>query len=140
MTARLARHLLSLAAPALLLGVAGCSLLPFGKPTEPALVVQSQPKGNGGSVEIASFTLITPGYVVVHANDGGKPGAVIGRTELVQVGTFENVEIEIDPARAGTRVYPMLHDDDGNGTYEFPGADGPTMFAGSPLFAPVDWQ
>ncbi len=134
--ARFVARPLALAA---LVGLAGCSSLPFGAPDEPALIVESQPKGDGGSVNIASFTLAEPGYVVVHADDDGSPGPVIGRTELIEAGTYEDVDVEIDAARAGTRVYPMLHTDDGDGEYEFPGADAPTMFGGSTLFAPVDW-
>lgn len=137
MNARLTGSLACLIAAAT---AAGCSSLPFGGGAdEPALVVRSQPKGSGGSVEIASLTLAEPGYVVVHANDGGKPGAVIGRTELIDAGTHENVSVQIDPTRAGDRVYPMLHTDDGDGVYEFPGADAPTTFGGSVVVAPVDW-
>ena len=120
----------------------GCSSMPFGLggPTEePALVVQSQPKRAGDSVRINSVTLAEPGYVVVHADANGRPGPVIGRTELMDAGTHANLNVEIDASRAGDRVHPMLHVDDGDGVYEFPGADGPVTVAGSPVVAAVDW-
>ena len=124
------------------LGLAGCSSLPFGlgDAPEPALRVVSQPKGDGGTARMASFTLGEPGYVVVRADANGRPGQVIGRTELLEAGAYQNVEVQIDPSRAGERVHPMLHVDDGDGTFEFPGDDGPALVAGQPLSAPIDWR
>lgn len=123
------------------LGLAGCSSLPFGGGAEePSLRVVSQPKGDGGTARIASFTLGEPGYVVVRADANGRPGQVIGRTELLEAGAYQNVEVQIDPSRAGERVHPMLHVDDGDGTFEFPGDDGPALVAGQPLSAPIDWR
>ena len=138
MNATLARSLLPAALLAAL-GAAGCSSLPFGEDPESSMVVRSQPKGGGGTVRIASFALGAPGYVVVHADANGRPGPVIGRSDLIEAGTYQNVSVEIDASRAGDRVHPMLHIDDGDGVYEFPGADGPALNAGQPVTAPVDW-
>ena len=138
MNARTVRSSLPLAVLAAL-AATGCSSLPFGQPEEPALVVQSQPKGNGTSVTIASFTLPEDGYVVVHADANGRPGPVIGQTELIEAGTYTNVPVRIDASRAGERVHPMLHVDDGDGVYEFPGADGPATSNGAVIVEAVNW-
>ena len=135
MNARTARPLVCLIA----LAAAGCSSLPFGASAESSLTVRDQPKGSGATVTIASFTLGRDGYVVVHADANGRPGPVIGQTELIEAGTYTNVPVRIDASRAGDRVHPMLHVDDGDGVYEFPGPDGPATSGGAVIVDAVDW-
>ncbi len=86
------------------------------------------------------MTLDKPGYVVVHKDGGGKPGPVIGRSELMPAGSYNNVKVSFDSSQAGTGVFAMLHYDDGNGKYEFPGADGPVKTNGKVLVGPVNWK
>jgi hypothetical protein len=53
-----------------------------------------------------------------------------------------HVYIEVDPAKAGTKVFPMLHYDTGvAGQYEFgdvEGADAPVFVGGNVVFAPLN--
>jgi heme/copper-type cytochrome/quinol oxidase subunit 2 len=71
-----------------------------------------------------------PGWLVIHLNADGKPGAVIGYA-AVKDGTNREVVIAVDGKRATGGLFAMLHTDAGTvGTYEFPGPDVPVMAAG----------
>ncbi len=97
--------------------------------------------GDGSSVVVAEATLTgTDGWIVVHADDGGAPGPVIGHVALPE-GTSSDVEVALDQAlTADATVWPMLHIDAGEvGVYEFPGADGPVTADGSVVVAPLSY-
>lgn len=80
----------------------------------------------GDKVTVAMVVLEKPGYVVIHEDDLGKPGKVIGKSELVASEEAKNIEIKLDRKSVdGEILYAMLHTDDGDGKYEFPGADEP---------------
>ena len=86
---------------------------------------------DGTTVTISSATLPVAGFVAIHGNDNGAPGAVIGVSHLLQAGTSTDIEITLDqPLTESGSVFPMIHvDGDGNGTYEFPGPDVPATTA-----------
>ena len=104
----------------------------------PSLIVADQPGGD--TVTIQGMTLDQPGYVVIHMDNNGQPGPVIGRSDLIATGYHSNVEVEIDGTRAGAAVYPMLHYDDGDGVYNFPGPDAPVTVDGNVVVSKVNWQ
>jgi len=104
----------------------------------PSLTLEDQPRGDG--VIIKSMTLDKPGFVVIHKDGGGKPGPVIGHSPVMAAGTHENVKVDFDNAQAGARVFPMLHYDNGDGQYQFPGPDGPVKANGKVLVGPVNWK
>ncbi|MGM0576558.1 MAG: DUF7282 domain-containing protein [Myxococcota bacterium] len=88
-------------------------------------------------VTVDAATSDGPGWMVIHEDDGGAPGDVIGHAALTD-GTNEAVEVVLDrPAADGETLYAMLHTDAGTiGTYEFPGDDGPVTDGGSPIAPP----
>lgn len=90
-----------------------------------AVLAADQVPGTTALVTLA--VLENPGYVVIHrVDDDGKPGQIIGNSELLQAGEHKNIEIALsEDAEEGNEFFAMLHSDDGNGTYEFPGPDGP---------------
>ncbi len=97
--------------------------------------------GDGSSVVVAEATLTgTAGWIVVHSDDGGAPGPVLGHVALSE-GTSSDVEVALDqPLSADATVWPMLHIDAGEvGVYEFPGADGPVTADGSVVVAPLSY-
>jgi hypothetical protein len=93
-----------------------------------------------GTVIAESVLSDGPGWLVIHADNDGAPGPVIG-TAAVEAGTNINVEVELT-GEATPVLFPMLHVDTGEvGTYEFgtvEGADGPVMVDGSVLVYPID--
>lgn len=85
----------------------------------------NQPPGESVIVDLAVFS--QPGYVVIHReNEEGKPGEVIGSSELLS-GENGSVEIALtEEVSAGDGLFAMLHTDDGDGEYGFPETDPPT--------------
>lgn len=112
---------------------------PAATPTAAAsLTLTDQP--SGAAVVISSFTLDKPGYVVIHKDGGGAPGPVIGVSEVIAPGTYTDYQVAIDASQAGTAVFPMLHYDNGNGAYEFPGPDVPVKVGDKVLVGKVTWR
>ena len=94
-------------------------------PTNSVIVVSDQT--GGSSVTIDSASLVGSGYIVIHEQKDGELGPVIGHSSLYSAGTYKNISVTLDrTSTSGETLYGMLHDDDGNGDYEFPGADTPT--------------
>lgn len=80
----------------------------------------------GKTVNVSSVLLDKPGYVVIHEDDGGTPGDVIGKSLLIPSGETQNIAIELDRNGVkGEMLYAMIHIDDGDGQYQFPGSDIP---------------
>jgi hypothetical protein len=105
-----------------------------------SLMLADQPAGTGSSVVIEELTLDKPGFVVIHQEADGKPGPVIGHSDLIVPGSYKNYSVGIDSTMAGSAVYPMLHYDNGDGNYEFPGPDGPVKVDDKVVMGKVNWQ
>ncbi len=87
-----------------------------------------------GTVTVDTVVSAGPGWIVIHADNGeGAPGAVIGQSQ-VNVGTSQNVSVDINTEAATATLFAMLHEDTGEvGVYEFgqvEGADGPVAVDG----------
>jgi hypothetical protein len=108
----------------------------------PALVMQDQALQDG-RLEITNAIMDAPGWIAIHSDNNGEPGPVLA-TALLHPGANWHVMIEVDPAAAGSRVFPMLHYDTGEvGVYEFgtvEGADNPTFVGGNVIVAPLGIQ
>jgi len=89
--------------------------------TSPAAVTIEDQTSDGTSIVVGSVELPSAGFVVVHADNGGSPGALIGRSELLPAGTSDDVTVTLDTALEDTSiVWPMVHIDmDGDGEYTF---------------------
>jgi uncharacterized surface protein with fasciclin (FAS1) repeats len=117
------------------LAVLGLAPAVFGQFT-PEVFAVDQPLIDN-QVTVARVTSPGPGWIVIHADDGAKPGAVLGYTG-VPAGISANVKVEIDPAKATDVLHAMLHVDAGEaGKYEFPnGPDGPAARGDQIVVAP----
>jgi hypothetical protein len=114
-----------------------------GAPVSPAfnafvLQADHQPLvDNSVTVRVAAMN--TDGFVVVHAEDNGSFGAVLGATPIA-AGTNMEVTIALE-GNLTPRVWPMLHFDTGVvGTYEFgtvPDTDGPVALDGFVATFPI---
>ena len=99
-------------------------------PTEDA-VIASDHGASDGTVTVDLVSAQAPGWIVIHADADGGPGAVIGFA-AIEVGNNANVAVEIDLDLATETLYAMLHLDlAAAGVYEFPGDDAPVFDAGS---------
>lgn len=92
---------------------------------------------DGGKVTIAEVDSSAAGWLVIHADNNGSPGTVLGYT-AVKTGVNKDVVVTLDDSEATPVLYAMLHLDAGQaGVYEFPGTDAPVMVDGamvSPTF------
>lgn len=80
----------------------------------------------GREVSIREVHLTQNAYVVIHKEADGKPGKVVGTSLSLLPGENHWVRIALtEDLKDGERIFAMLHSDDGNGVYEFPGGDAP---------------
>ena len=108
--------------------------LPMAEVT-PSLSVSDQ-DATDGTVVVDSVTAAQAGWMVIHADDNGSPGPVIGHS-AVEEGQTSDVSVDIDLDAASETLYAMLHVDAGTmGTYEFPGDDTPVQVDGSIVVMP----
>ena len=122
------------------------NVLTFGINAAPSLTMVDQPiieamMGNGPHIYIENALIDGAGWIAVHSSVDGSPGPVIATAPIIY-GSNNRVLIELDPADAGTQVFPMLHYDTNElGVYEFgtvDGADGPVSVAGSVIVGPIN--
>ncbi len=92
-----------------------------------------------GTVLIDSAYSTMPGFVVIHADNNGKPGRAAGFVPIAP-GWNYNLTILIDPALATPTLHAVLHVDDGQpDVYEFDGLSGidnPLIFDGRVVATP----
>lgn len=70
---------------------------------------------SGGQISLLSVALKESGYVVIHKEEKGKPGQIIGISPLIQAGLYSNGSVQlIEPVSPGDTLFVMLHSDDGD--------------------------
>jgi len=89
--------------------------------TSPSSLTAEEQSSDGTTVVIASVTLPSNGFIAIHADNAGSPGAVIGNSDLLQAGESTDVVITLDEALSASGVvWPMVHIDlDADGEYTF---------------------
>ena len=89
--------------------------------TAPSALAADAQDSDGTSIVVASVTLPANGFIAIHADADGAPGAVIGHSDLLQAGDSTDVVVTLDEAiTASTTLWPMVHIDiDGDGVYTF---------------------
>ena len=95
-----------------------------------ASVTFDDQNSDGSSVVVRSATLSDGGFLVIH----DQSGAVLGHSAYLEAGSHSNVGVTLDDPITATQVLiAMAHTDDGDQSYEFPGADGPYTAGGAPV-------
>ncbi len=95
-------------------------------------VIDQEP--NTLSVTIDSVSLRAPGFVAIHEDVRGTPGAIVGSSALLEAGISSNVSVIAD-LKPGATYWAMLHTDNGNNIFnpatDLPAADnsGTTVMA-----------
>lgn len=97
------------------------SILP---PLSPSDVFVEDQATDGSTVGDITATLSAPGFVVVHADDDGALGPVLGVSGLLSAGEVEGLEIELTPplAQTGTVYVAVYIDRNSDGVFG-PGED-----------------
>ena len=89
---------------------------------------------DGNTLTVQQAVIDAPGWLVIHADNDGAPGMVLGFAPLSE-GLNTNIQVDLDEANMTETVFPMLHyDTDTIGEYEFgmvDGADGPVVVNGN---------
>jgi len=100
----------------------------------PSVTVQDQEIVNE-SVVVQEVMSDGPGFIVIHADEEGAPGPVIGYT-AVEHGQNLNVVVSIDVEMATDTLWAMLHEDtDETGEFAFPETDPPVEVEGEVVMA-----
>jgi hypothetical protein len=96
----------------------------------PSVTVSDQPITDN-MVTVDMVVSSGPGWIVIHADDNGSPGTVLGHTAVAD-GENTNVMVELATEGRTDMLWAMLHQDAGTvGTYEFPGDDAPVTLDGN---------
>ena len=92
-----------------------------GPTTGPATITAEDQSGDGTTVTVASITIPTEGFIVIHADNDGAPGPILGWSDLLPAGDSSNIDVTLNtPLDADAKVFPMAHvDANANGVYEF---------------------
>ncbi|MEQ9027421.1 MAG: hypothetical protein RLP44_01800, partial [Aggregatilineales bacterium] len=92
-----------------------------------------------GTLIVSQAIIDAPGWLVIHADNGGSPGPVLGAAPLTP-GVNTHIAITLDGDVTDT-LFPMLHYDTGEaGVYEFgtvDGADLPVSIGGNVVVGPA---
>ncbi len=89
-----------------------------------SLIVPQQ--AGGASIFIESAFLLDGGYVVIHKDDEGNLGEIIGISEFLRAGANDNFLMDInEEVIEGDILFAMLHTDDGDEVFD-PLLDKPT--------------
>lgn len=90
---------------------------------------------------VQSVSMDKPGYVAIHSSFEGKPGSVIVHSDLLERGPAKDLVILLpQPIPPGSVVFVMIHEDDGDGVWEFPGEDGFRLEGDTPLMRRITIQ
>ena len=86
-----------------------------------------------GQVTIAEAVAQLDGWIVIHVDDAGSFGQIIGQSPL-EAGITTDLAVDIDVNAATETLYAMLHRDGGVfNVFEFPGPDMPVLENGEPI-------
>jgi hypothetical protein len=111
---------------------------------QPSIEAQTQGTSNGNQITVSTVFARETGWVVVHRNDNGSPGAVIGNT-FVESGSSSDVQVQLEESVSNNeQLWVMLHNDTGTAEeYEFSGPDSPdqpVVVDGAPVATPFTIQ
>ncbi len=103
----------------------------------PSVTVNNQTLNQPDLVTISQAVYDQNGFVVIHEDNGGAPGDVLGNSVLLSPGTTNNISIQLNRnAIDGETLYAMLHKDNGDGIYTNPTDDPPVTDAGGNVVTP----
>lgn len=85
----------------------------------------------GSSVTIPRVVLSKPGFIMIHESYNGRAGSIVMTGDFLPEG--ESTEVVVQTGKTtevGEKYFAMLHEDNGNGTYDNPGVDPPVYKGG----------
>lgn len=87
------------------------------------------------TVKVAQAFLVKPGYVAIHEDQDGKPGAILGVSAYLESGETTNIAVPLSRSTAdGEKLWSMLHLENTNDTTFDEVKDAPVKsVSGGPL-------
>jgi len=82
---------------------------------ETSVTVNTQPAGMRTAIK--SVISSKPGFIVIHEDANGKPGAVLGVSLLIQPGTMQDASVPV-ATKAGSSYWAVFHADNGDGMFK----------------------
>lgn len=105
---------------------------------QPQIETTAQTIAEDGLLTLTRIELLEPTWVLIHTDDDGEIGPVVGGIMLDE-GVYENVTLSIDWRRATPTLHAVLHEDDGQiGVIDFPDGDMPIVVNGLPIVSTFD--
>lgn len=100
---------------------------PTPTPSASDFVMRIAPQKAGISLVIDYLEVPKASWIVIHKSDGGKPGEIIGELiPIAQPGIYKKIAfISRDQLVSGKEYVAMVHVDDGDVRFKFPGPDNP---------------
>jgi hypothetical protein len=75
-------------------------------------------------ITVATVRLAKSGYVALYRTDSNGQTRFIGNSALLSPGAYTNIQVQItNPVARRQVVTAVLHEDDGDGRFEFPASD-----------------
>lgn len=94
---------------------------PAVAPTNAVLLAENE---TGSFVTVSYANLTMPGYIVIQKINSNNTSRIVGHSDLLPAGSVFNVKIQVSTVVAESNVVTAtLHRDNGDGKFEFPGAD-----------------
>lgn len=73
----------------------------------------------GDELTVSYALLENPGFIVIHEDEEGKPGSIVGTSDLLLAGENRDVAISLDEELVEDGIYyAMLHADDGDEEFD----------------------
>ncbi len=105
---------------------------------QPQIETAAQEITEDGLITLARVELLEPTWVLIHTDDGGEIGPVVGGI-LLGEGVHEEGPLTIDGRRATPTLHAILHQDDGQiGVIDYPDGDMPVLVGGRPIVSTFD--
>lgn len=102
----------------------------------PTVNLVNQEIKEDGLIYVENITALKPGWLVIHADEGGELGDYLGSVPLVP-GLNEGLVVHIPWQQGTTTLYAVLYDDNGRAQQlDIPGADTPVIVNGEPFITP----
>ncbi|MEZ4516641.1 MAG: hypothetical protein R3C44_07315 [Chloroflexota bacterium] len=101
----------------------------------PSVEVDDQEIGTDGLVTVRSVEVLAPTWVVIHADEDGSAGNVLGQV-LLETGEYEDVTVPIRWYLGTPQLHAVLHEDSGEADFlDYPAADPPAGENGTAVAA-----
>jgi|GEM_PF-2314329 len=94
----------------------------------------------GNLITVPRAQLEEDGYVVLYRVNSNGESDVVGHSDLLEAGNHTNISIQLEggPAVERQAIVAALHEDDGDGKFEYPEADGYLISSSGTVISDID--